>query len=151
MVVNKSIEEAVVVCLMLAVQQDHVPVGSSSLSDAMNVSDSYLKKTLRKLVVAGLVNSVAGKEGGFTLARSAEQITVGDVFRAMEGDAFRFKGSSLAKHAFMGCPNLPTAEIKTSALISEAGDAFLAKLDEHPLSELLRTGTWINGARDWRM
>ena len=150
MIINKSVEEAVVVCLMLAVQEGHVPVGSSSLSKAMGVSDSYLKKTLRKLVVAGLVDSATGKVGGFTLARKPEHITVGDVFRAIEGDAFRFKGSTSAERVFTDCTNLPRAEMRTSELLEAAGTAFLAELDAHPITELLREGCWIEGTRDWR-
>ncbi|URN96263.1 MAG: Rrf2 family transcriptional regulator [Candidatus Pristimantibacillus lignocellulolyticus] len=37
------------------------------------VSDSYLKKILRQLVVAGLVTSSASKDGGYQLARSIKK------------------------------------------------------------------------------
>lgn len=150
MIINRSFEEAVIVCLMLAVQEGHAPVGSHALSAAMGVSDSYLKKTLRKLTVAGIVCSAAGREGGFTLSRPADQITVGDVFRALEGDAFRFKGSPAAERVFSDCTNLPSAELRTATLMAEAGDAFLSVLDAHPLTELLREDCWIEGTRDWR-
>lgn len=149
MILNKSVEEATVVCLMLAVQEGHVPVGSRPLSTAMGVSDSYLKKTLRKLVVAGLVDSAPGKAGGFTLARHAEDITLGNVFRAMEGDAFRFKGSSTAERVFNDCTNLPRAEQRLSGFLEEAGAAFLAELDRHSITELLRDGCWQEGTRNW--
>lgn len=150
MIINKSVEEAVVVCLMLAVQEDHMPVGSSALSKAMGVSDSYLKKTLRKLVVAGIVDSATGKVGGFMLAHNPESITVGDIFRAIEGDAFRFKGSPSAERVFNDCINLPKAERYTSQLLEKAGTAFLSELDSHVITELLADGCWINGTRDWR-
>lgn len=149
MVINKSVEDAIVVSLMLAVQKDHVPVGSSSLSKVMCVSDSYLKKTLRRLVVAGLVASTAGKDGGYSLSRDAQDITLGDVYRAMEGDAFTFKGCESAERAFIDCSNLPDAEKKTSRLIEEAGRAFLNELDKHKITELLKEGCWVQGTRDW--
>lgn len=67
--INQSFEQGVVCLLMLSLQKDGRAVGSETLSELMGVSDSYLKKTLRKLVLAGLVESRAGRDGGFALAR----------------------------------------------------------------------------------
>lgn len=52
--INQSFEQGVVCLLMLSLQKDGRAVGSETLSELMGVSDSYLKKTLRKLVLAGL-------------------------------------------------------------------------------------------------
>ena len=61
--INQSFEQGVVCLLMLSLQKDGRAVGSETLSELMGVSDSYLKKTLRKLVLAGLVESRAGRDG----------------------------------------------------------------------------------------
>ena len=45
---NKSIEQAAYVLIMLALQKNHTPVKSQTLSKILNVSDSYLKKILIK-------------------------------------------------------------------------------------------------------
>ena len=59
--INKSTEQGIIVLLMLGLQKDGQPVDSQSLSTVMGVSDSYLKKTLRKLTIAGLITSSAGR------------------------------------------------------------------------------------------
>nr|WEJ76209.1 hypothetical protein M8286_08715 [Streptococcus suis] len=44
MKINKSVEQAVYVLIILALQEDHRPVKSHVLSQVLQVSDSYLKK-----------------------------------------------------------------------------------------------------------
>ena len=56
-----------------------------SISERQNISESYLEQLVRKLRTAGLVKSVRGAGGGYRLAKPADQISVGDVLRALEG------------------------------------------------------------------
>lgn len=42
---SKSVEQAIFVLLMLALQEGHKPVKSRVLSRLLNVSDSYLKRS----------------------------------------------------------------------------------------------------------
>lgn len=51
----------------------------------IGVQEDYLEQLLGTLRRAGLVTTVRGAQGGYQLARSAAQITVGDVIEAMEG------------------------------------------------------------------
>ena len=53
MTVNRCVEQGIYVVLILSLQKDHRPLRSSELSDMLSVSDSYLKKVLRRLVLAG--------------------------------------------------------------------------------------------------
>ncbi len=64
-------------------QEDAVCI--QSISERQNISESYLEQLVRKLRTAGLVKSVRGAGGGYRLARPADQISVGDVLRALEG------------------------------------------------------------------
>ena len=57
-----------------------VPLQSAS------ISDKYLEAIIKPLVVAGILASVRGKNGGYQLARPASDITAGDVIRAVEGE-----------------------------------------------------------------
>lgn len=61
---------------MLGLQKDNQSVKSNVMSKILKVSDSYLKKILRKLVLADLVISSASKDGGFQLKKSLNQITL---------------------------------------------------------------------------
>lgn len=150
MKVNRSVEHAVLAVLMMAVQADHAPVKSHTLSSVMGVSDSYLKKTLRKLAVASIVDSVASKEGGYVLARPVDQISLADVYRAIEPEGFSFRSSPLAEAIFPeGGAHVQKSADKVSAFFQEGYTAFLDKLETCMLSDLLESGVWEKGVIDW--
>lgn len=58
----------------------------SSIAARQFISENYLERLIAMLKKAGIVNSVRGAQGGYVLARSAEEISVGEVLRALEGD-----------------------------------------------------------------
>ncbi len=63
------------------------PRGSAQLAEAHGLSASYLNKQLQQLVKAGLLLSVPGPRGGFSLAKPLAEITLLDVVEAIEGDS----------------------------------------------------------------
>ena len=74
---SKTVEQA---CCILSILAEHhgQPVTNVELNERMNVSQSYLTKITRKLVIAGIIRSAQGVKGGFVLAQpmdfmSAEQ------------------------------------------------------------------------------
>lgn len=69
----------------LAQYGEQEAVSIQSISARQQISDSYLEQLVRKLKKAGLVTSVRGAQGGYRLAKPAEEISVGDVLRALEG------------------------------------------------------------------
>ncbi len=58
------------------------------LSQAEGFSAAYAAKILRVLRKGGFVTAARGKEGGYTLARAAGQIVIGDVMAALGGRLF---------------------------------------------------------------
>ena len=64
MKVKNSVEQAICLLIIIAHSNDEKPLKSYNISDSLGVSDSYLKKIIRQLVVAGLITSEAGKKGG---------------------------------------------------------------------------------------
>lgn len=70
----------------LAVCGEGQPVSLASIAQRQEISVSYLEQLMAKLRKAGLVESVRGVNGGYSLARPADEISVGDVLRALEGD-----------------------------------------------------------------
>ncbi len=71
--------------LYLARQPRDRVVLISEIASAQGVPESYLAKIFQDLAKAGLVRSHRGARGGFTLARSAEEITLRQVIEAIEG------------------------------------------------------------------
>jgi Rrf2 family iron-sulfur cluster assembly transcriptional regulator len=58
------------------------------ISQAEGVSTAYAAKILRALRKGGFVKAARGKEGGYTLARPAEEIVIGDAMNALGGRLF---------------------------------------------------------------
>lgn len=55
------------------------------ISKRQDISDKYLEQIMTTLNRAGLVKSTRGASGGYSLARPANEITVGEIFRVVEG------------------------------------------------------------------
>ena len=71
--IRKSFEQAI--CILLLIGTSEGPLKSHELSKMLDVSDSYLKKVTRQLVVAGLITSKASKLGGFILNKKMNDIS----------------------------------------------------------------------------
>jgi len=61
------------------------PVTREDIARRQGLPATYLAQLFAALTKAGLVESVRGPGGGYLLRRPAEQITVGEVIRAVEG------------------------------------------------------------------
>jgi len=61
------------------------PVPLSQVAAAQEISLAYLEQIVAPLREAGLLESRRGAYGGYALARTPAQITVGDVLRVLEG------------------------------------------------------------------
>ncbi len=72
--------------LDLAMHCDNEAVALSSIAERQHISMSYLEQLIAKLKRAGIVNSIRGAQGGYVLAKPADEISVGDILRALEGD-----------------------------------------------------------------
>jgi Rrf2 family protein len=60
-------------------------VKAEAIARRQNISLKYLLDIMRDVKRAELVRSKRGPDGGFTLSRPAEQISLADVFRAVDG------------------------------------------------------------------
>jgi Rrf2 family protein len=66
-------------------QQATLPVTRQRIAERQGISADYLAQLFRLLREAGLVRSARGPQGGYQLARGANEISVGEVIRAVEG------------------------------------------------------------------
>ena len=70
----------------LAQYSEIEPVSISSISTRQDISEKYLEQMMATLKKAGIVKSIRGAGGGYVLAKEQEEISVGDVLRALEGN-----------------------------------------------------------------
>ncbi len=71
--------------LDLAVHSEDGPVALKSIAERQQLSENYLEQLFAALKKAKLVRSIRGSQGGYSLNRSPERISVGDILRALEG------------------------------------------------------------------
>ncbi len=70
----------------LADFSEEMPQSIANIASRQSISDSYLEQLMAKLKRAGLIVSIRGSQGGYVLAKPSEEISVGDILRALEGD-----------------------------------------------------------------
>lgn len=70
---------------LAAAQSAERPVTAETLAKAQDIPVKFLENILQGLRQAGVVESRRGPEGGHLLARPAEEITLADVIRAIDG------------------------------------------------------------------
>jgi FeS assembly SUF system regulator len=82
--VSRLTDYATVVMTRLAARPDDV-LSTAQLADDARLELPTVSKLLKALAHAGLVESFRGVNGGYRLARAAEQITLAEIVEAMEG------------------------------------------------------------------
>ena len=70
----------------LGLHSENETVSLQSIAERQDISVSYLEQLMGKLRKAGIVKSIRGAQGGYRLGRPPEEISVGDILRALEGD-----------------------------------------------------------------
>ncbi|MEW9700605.1 Rrf2 family transcriptional regulator [Paenibacillus sp. SI8] len=61
-------------------------LSSAVIADQVNSHATFLRRVLASLVHAGLVEAREGREGGYTLNRAPEHISLADVYLAVKGE-----------------------------------------------------------------
>lgn len=74
--------------LVLARSPEGRSMAISEIARTERVPKQYAQQILLRLRRAGLVTSLRGTQGGFTLGKSAKEISVGAILRALEGVPF---------------------------------------------------------------
>ena len=70
----------------LALHHGEGPISLNQIAEKQNLSENYLEQLFSILRKEGLLSSVRGAQGGYMLKDSPENITVGTILRALEGN-----------------------------------------------------------------
>ena len=92
---TKSTEQAICIMVMLYLQDRHVFLNSKEISQRLNISPTYLKKIMRKLVVNDLVKANTGIGGGYKY-KSNKKVTLYDALND-EVEIFALKTDYVSK------------------------------------------------------
>jgi Rrf2 family nitric oxide-sensitive transcriptional repressor len=102
------------------------------VAEHFGIKENHLTKVIHFLGRAGLIETVRGKGGGFTLAVPAAKIVLGEVVRQTEGDAVP---AECFDEAGGHCVIAASCHLK--GVLQEAVDAFYLVLDAYTLADLV--------------
>ena len=70
------------------------PVKGDHIAEAQEIPLKFLENILIEMRHAGLVRSQRGRDGGYWLARPADEITIADIVRSVEGPLAHVRGEA---------------------------------------------------------
>ena len=82
------------------------------ISQREQISPKFLEQILLTLKNAGLLHSKMGVGGGYYLARPAGEITLGQIFRVLDGPVAPIKCVSQMAYESCGCPDEKTCGLR---------------------------------------
>ncbi len=101
------------------------------------------------MVIGGIITSNARRDGGLQLARPVEELTINDVYHALEGEGNEMKLSGLAHQIFDEDEKLAEDEKRVVEIFDKAFDAFENELKKISISDLLFKTDYTNGKTHW--
>jgi len=100
--VSAKADYAVRAALELAATTDGRPLKREQLSGAQKIPSKFLETIMLELKHAGIVKSTRGAVGGYALARPAQDISVADVIRAVDGPLANVRGERVETVEYEG-------------------------------------------------
>ena len=85
MKLSRTVAYAVRATLQLAQSETSAPVPCSQLAAEGNMPERFLLQILRNLVTHGILRSTRGVDGGYSLIRSPDEVSLLEVIEAIEG------------------------------------------------------------------
>jgi Rrf2 family protein len=128
MAVNTQFSIAVHLLVGVACGCNEQGVTSGHLAESVNTSPSFVRRTLAKLSKSGLIETATGKAGACWLAKDAKQISLLDIYKAVDAPkAFFVHDYSEQKSCFVSC-HIKTALEKALAKTQKALENSLAEI-----------------------
>ena len=106
------------------------------ISSRQDISARYIEQIFQRLKRAGIIESIRGPSGGYYLARKVDQITVGDVVRATEGNIELVHCNGSRKSPKKACDRMSQCVVRDVWL--EASRRLMTYLDSVTLEDLCK-------------
>jgi Rrf2 family protein len=101
---SDGVEWVVHCCTLLAALPPGQALPATKLAEFHEVPPAYLAKHLQAASAAGIVESVAGRRGGYRLAKPARDVTLLDIVLAVDGDDTAFRCSEIRQRGPIDAP-----------------------------------------------
>lgn len=129
--------------IMLAGTPDHdaaLPVVQiKEISQREQISAKFLEQILLTLKNAGLLHSKMGIGGGYYLARPPSEISLGQIFRTLDGPVAPIKCVSQMAYEPCGCPDEQTCGLRM--VMGDVRNAIADILDNTSLADIAKRQT----------
>ncbi|HSL45717.1 MAG TPA: Rrf2 family transcriptional regulator [Anaerolineales bacterium] len=106
------------------------------ISQREQISPKFLEQILLTLKNAGLLHSKMGVGGGYYLARPANKITLGQIFRVLDGPIAPIKCVSQMAYEPCDCPDEKTCGLRLA--MSDVRNAIANILDNTSLADIIQ-------------
>ncbi len=136
MKLSKKGEYALRALLDLAMAQDlgRTLVPLSALAEAQQMPATFLEQILVELRQAGILSSTRGKYGGYSLARPASEIHIGEVVRHIDGPLAPIGCASVTAYERCACPDELHCGLRL--IMVDVRNAISNVLDRYTLAQL---------------
>jgi Rrf2 family protein len=104
------------------------------ISKREKISPKFLEQILLTLKNAGLLHSKMGTGGGYYLARPANKITLGQIFRVLDGPVAPIKCVSEIAYEPCDCPDVERCGLRLA--MSDIRNAVAEILDNTSLADI---------------
>jgi Rrf2 family protein len=106
------------------------------ISEREQISSKFLEQILLTLKNAGLLHSKMGVGGGYYLARPASEITLGQIFRILDGPVAPIRCVSQMAYESCGCPDEETCGLRL--VMSDVRNSIADILDNTSLADVTK-------------
>jgi Rrf2 family cysteine metabolism transcriptional repressor len=96
----------------LAIQYGDGPVPNKELANRNNIPYRFLEQILITLKHARIVRSQKGPQGGYSLARPPDQITLAEIVRLVDGPLAPIRCASETAFEPCGCPDMENCGLR---------------------------------------
>jgi Rrf2 family protein len=100
--ISAKADYAVRAAVALAAADPDEPVKAEVISEAQEIPPRFLENILGELRHSGIVQSRRGAEGGYRLSRPADDITIAEVIRAVDGPLATVRGEPADELDYQG-------------------------------------------------
>ena len=104
------------------------------ISEREKISPKFLEQILLTLKNAGMLHSKMGVGGGYYLARPPSEITLGQIFRVLDGPVAPIKCVSQMAYEPCGCPDESTCGLRL--VMGDVRNAIADILDNTSLADV---------------